>query len=145
VKKTQKKRTKMSAFDDEEIDLSSAIAPEDPVEKLSVNRNRFAKARHGVNGFAIFPLWAAREIANARAHYAFALTIVLLQRMRVRRADTAPITAAIWSEIGSPSKDERQTILRHLRRIPGVLKLEKRHEGYTRYRVTLGDLWEGRR
>jgi hypothetical protein len=52
-----------------------------------------------------------------------------------------PLTSAIWAEIGSPSERERRTTLKHLRCIPGVLRLEERRQGYTRYQVTKGDMW----
>jgi hypothetical protein len=130
------------APDDEEVDLSSAIAPDTyQLAVSSADRNQFTRGRNGVNGFAIIPIWALREITCARAHHATALTIILLQRMRVRKTNTIPITAAIWTEIGSPGKRERQTILQHLRRVPGVVKLEERRQGYTRYQATLGDMW----
>ena len=64
--------------------------------------------------------------------------------MRVRRTTTVLITSAIWAELGSPPEYERRTILKHLRRVPGVLKLGKRHKGYTRYQVVLGDMWEAK-
>ena len=54
---------------------------------------------------------------------------------------TVALTSAIWAEIGPPSERERRTILKHLRLIPRVLKLEQRRQGYTRYQATKGDMW----
>jgi hypothetical protein len=130
---------------DLDADLASAVAPEydDDLSAIgsSVNQDIFTLGRNGVNGFGVVPLWTVKEMTDARAHHAIALAIVLLQRMRVRKTDTVPITAAIWARIESPSERERQTILRHLRRVPGVLRLGERHKRLTRYQVTLGEMW----
>ena len=135
------KKTHLDA--DLEADLASAVAPDDNQLAISaVNRNLFTRSRNGVNGFGLIPFWALREITRVRAHHALALFVVILQRMRVRKTTTIPITAAIWAEIGSPGERERQTILQHFRRVPSVLKLEERHQRYTRYQATLGDMWD---
>jgi hypothetical protein len=133
--------------DDIDIDaaLASCAAPEGddlPVTVSSIERNRFTRGRNGINGFCVIPLWVVRELAQVRAYHASLLVTVLLQRMRVRGTTTESITATIWNKVGSPSKWERQTVLEHLRRVPGNLKLEERHEGYTRYQVTLGEMWD---
>jgi hypothetical protein len=127
--------------------FESALAPEDEdgvKSAASFQPNEFTRSRDGVNGFSIVPLWATREMARARAHHAGFLVSVILQRMRVRREVTVALTSAIWAELGSPSERERRTILKHLRRVPGVLRLEKRHQGYTRYQATKGDMWEAK-
>jgi hypothetical protein len=125
--------------------LASCEAPEDEGDLSptghSVNRDIFTQSKNGINGFAVIPLWVVKEMTDARAHHAVALAIVLLQRMRARKTDTLPLTATIWGTIGAPSERERQTILQHLRRVPGVLRLEERHKRLTRYQVTLGDMW----
>ena len=128
---------------EEEIDFSSFEAPADvSFENAPARGNRFTRSRNGVNGYSIFPLWVVREFARVRASKnVVLLAIVLLQRMKVRNTSTVLLTAAIWAEIGSPSKMARQTALQHLRRVPGVLKLEERHKGYTRYQVSLGEMW----
>ena len=135
-----------STLDD---DLASAIAPEYdddfPAAGHSINQDLFVRSRNGVNGFGIVPLWAIREVTRVKAHYATALMVVILQRMRVRKVDTVPVTDAIWQEIGGLTKCERQTVLEHLRHVPGVLKLEERHKRLTRYQVTLGEMWDHRR
>jgi hypothetical protein len=132
---------------DVELDaqFESALAPEDGDDAqsaVSFLPNEFTRSRDGVNGFSIVPLWVTKEIARARAHNAAVLVNVILQRMRVRRTTAVPITSAIWAEIASPSRYERETILKHLRLIPGVLKLEERRQGYTRYQATKGGMWE---
>jgi hypothetical protein len=129
------------APDNEDVDLASATAPDDDQIAASLNRKQSMFSRDGVNGFSVVPLWVVREMAQARAHHAAFLVIVILQRMRVRKTTMVPITSAIWAEIASPGERERETILKHLRRIPGVLRLEKRHQGYTRYEAVLGDKW----
>ena len=129
------------APDDEDADLTSAAAPDDDQIAASLSPKQFTLNRNGVNGFSVVPLWVVREIAQARAHHAALLAVVVLQRMRVRKTRTVPITSAIWAEIASPSEYERRTILKHLRHIPGVLRLEERHQGYTRYQAVLGDKW----
>ena len=127
--------------------FESALAPDDGdngQSAASFQPNEFTRSRDGVNGFSIVPLWATREMARARAHHAGFLVNVILQRMRVRREVTVALTSAIWAELGSPSERERRTILKHLRRIPGVVRLEERRQGYTRYRATEGDMWEAK-
>jgi hypothetical protein len=126
-------------------DLESANAPEyegghQPVGN-SVDPNIFTQKKMGTNGYAIVPLWVLKEIARTRAYHAGPLIGVLLQRMRVRKVDTMPITCGIWAEIGSPNERERWTILQQLRRIPDVLRLEERREGFTHYQVVLSETW----
>ena len=99
------------------------------------------RSRDGADGFCILPFWVVKDIAQARAHHAALLAAVILQRMRMKGMTTVPITSAIWAGIASPSRYERGTILKHLRLIPGVLRLEKRHQGYTRYQAVLSDKW----
>jgi hypothetical protein len=128
-------------------DLASAIAPEDvdethAVAASSTNPEIFTQGRNGVNGFGVIPLWALEEIVRARAHHALPLALVVFRHMRIRRTRTLVITAAIWAKVGSPGKWGRQIALQHLRRVPGVLKLEERHKRLTRYQVTLGDMWD---
>ena len=131
-----------TALDDEDADdLASATAPDDDRIAASLNRKQFTLSRDGVNGFSVVPLWVTREIARARAYHAAPFINAILQRMRVRKTTTVPITSAIWAEVASPGKYERETILKHLRRVPGVLRLEERHQRFTRYQAVLGDKW----
>jgi hypothetical protein len=136
---------KPSLFDpDLDAQLASTLAPEDEDDVQlvgSLPTTEFTRSRNGVNGFSVVPLWVTKEIAQARAYHAGPLVNVILQRMRVRRTTTVLITSAVWAEAASPSKYERETILNHLRLVPSVLKLEKRHKGYTRYQAVLGDMW----
>jgi hypothetical protein len=119
-----------------------ALAPDDgQLVASSVARNLFTCGKNGINGFSVIPSWVVMELARARAHNAALLVCAIFKRMRMRRTTTIPLTSTVWAEIDSPGERERQTILRHLRRVPGVLKLEKRHQRYTRYQVTLGDMW----
>jgi hypothetical protein len=119
-----------------------ALAPEDDqLVASSVAHSLFTCGKNGINGFSVIPSWVVTELARARAHNAALLVCAILKRMRMRRATTIPLTSTVWAEIDAPSECERQTILRHLRRVPGVLKLERRHQRYTRYQVTLGDGW----
>ena len=126
-------------------DLASAIAPEDDDERPSsgslVKRNVFTQSRNGVKGFGVVPFWVLKEMTRARAHHAIALVAVILQRMRLRETDTVIITDAVWEDVGQPGKWGRQMALQHLRRVPGVLRLEERHKRLTRYQATLGDMW----
>jgi hypothetical protein len=131
----------MAAADNEDMDLASAIAPDGDMPAISIGASQFTRGRQGVNGFCIPPLWVVKDIATARAHHAVLLVAVVLQRMRVRKTTTVPITSAVWAEIASPARYERETILKHLRLIPSVLKLEERPRGYTRYQAVLGDGW----
>jgi hypothetical protein len=141
-----RKPTPDSDLDDD--DLASAVAPEYDDDWApgghSVNPDLFTRGRNGVNGFSVVPSWVTVEMARVRAHHAAFLVTVILQLMRVRRTDIVPITLAVWERAGSPGERERGTILQHLRRVPGVLKLEERHKRLTRYQVTLGDMWDNR-
>jgi hypothetical protein len=127
--------------DDEDMDLTSAAAPEYYPSVVPVNRKLFTRGAGGVNGFCIIPFWVVGEIAQARAYHAAPLVFAILRRMRMRKTTVEPITSTLWAQIAAPSRYERETILDHLRRIPGVLKLEDRHQGYTRYQAVLGDKW----
>jgi hypothetical protein len=125
--------------------LESASAPEYDDDLSpgghSVDRNIFTQSQYGVEGFSVIPLWVVREMVRARAHHAFALVLALLQRMRVKRIRTVLITSEVWDRAGQSGKWERQIALQHLRRIPGVIKLEERHKRQTRYQATLGEMW----
>jgi hypothetical protein len=115
-----------------------ALAPDDDqLAASSVASNLFTCNKNGIKGFGVMPSWVVMELARVRAHNAVLLACVILKRMRMRRVTTIALTSAVWAEIDSPGERERQTVLQHLRRVPGVLKLEKRHKRYTRYQVTL--------
>ena len=147
--------------------LATANVPEDELGGLdatnvnSVFRDRFTEGRNGVEGFSVIPLWVGGEIARAHAYQAAVLISAILRRIRLREflalryrrislqeAHTLPITDAVWDDAGLPAdpsnKWARQAALQHLRRVPGVLKLEERHKRLTRYQVTLGDMWDER-
>jgi hypothetical protein len=129
------------ASDNEDVDLASALAPDDDPLAAPFGPKQFTRGRNRVEGFCVAPLWVVSEIAKARAYHAAPLVLVILQRMRMRRMTVVPITSAIWERVASPREYERRTILDHLRLIPGVLKLEERRRGYTRYQALLGDKW----
>jgi hypothetical protein len=121
----------------------AAFAPDDPPTENLINPNEFTRSRNDAEGFFVMPRWVLKEIVRARAHHhTIPLVLAILRHARLRRTKTVPITSTIWAEAGSPGERERKTILRHLRDIPGVLRLENRHQGYTRYQATLGDMWE---
>jgi hypothetical protein len=146
MKKTTPNIDPDDIFADEDDDLDEALAscaaPEGgPSTAKGRGGNRWTRARNGVSGFVTAPVWVLTELGRARAYHAAVLVMILLQRMRMRGTTTEPVTASVWNKAGSPSKWERQTILEHLRRVPGILKLEERHKGYTRYQVTLGEMW----
>ena len=131
---------------DLEIEFQTATAPEGEGDfscgnRSPIPRSSFTRDRHGAKGFSVVPSWVVAEIAHARAHNAALLVCVILKRMRMRTETTVFLTAAIWAEIGAPSERERQTILRHLRLIPRVLKLEPRRKRHTHYQVSLGETW----
>jgi hypothetical protein len=126
-------------------DLASAVAPGDDDDDDSsdpfadippIDWDLFTRG-----GFGIIPLWVVKEIARARAYHASGLIIVILRRLRKKTITAVPITAAIWSQAGSPGKWERQHILQHLRKVPGVLKLEECRGGLARYQATFGEMW----
>jgi hypothetical protein len=130
-----------SNVSDEDLD-SCKVSEDDLPVGHSVSRKIFEQAKSGVRGYGLIPLWATQELSDALAFHAFPLVAVVLQRMRVRGVDTVLLTETVWEATHHSNKWARQITLQHLRRVPGVLKLEERHKRLTRYQITLGDMWE---
>jgi hypothetical protein len=128
--------------------LASAEAPgEEPKDfgpVRRVDRSLFTpKMKAG--GYCVIPVWVMKELVKVRAHHAIALVAIILQRIRTKGIDPAPITASMWNAIGlsgTSNKWGRQIALQQLRRVPGILRLEERHARTTRYQAALGDLWD---
>ena len=73
------------ASDNEDVDLASALAPDDDPLAAPFGPKQFTRGRNRVEGFCVTPLWVVSEIAKARAYHAAPLVLVILQRMRMRR------------------------------------------------------------
>lgn len=103
-----------------------------------VDPNQFV----GKGGFFLVPEAALDEMLNARIHRtAIKLTLLVAREGRRTRRKTVPLTARTWRGVGTPPVQQRTAILRHLKRIPNVLALEKHHAEGAYYWVTLADIW----
>ena len=131
----------MAAADNEDMDLASAIAPDGDMPAISIGaksiyawqtrRERFLhSAALGCEGH--------RDGAGSSCGLAGRC------RSSTYAGEENDDGANHLSCLGGnriAGQYERETILKHLRLIPSVLKLEERPRGYTRYQAVLGDGW----
>jgi hypothetical protein len=130
--------------------LESANAPEDDEkddvpDALPINRNIFTHDQNGIKGFSVIPLWVVYEMAHVQAHHAIPLVAAILWRMRTKGINAVLITSMIWKKTSLDDcindKSARQVALQHLRRVPGIIRLEDHHTREARYQATLGETW----
>jgi hypothetical protein len=80
-------------------------------------------------------------ILQKRAAEAFPLLLALQQQFDASRKTQVPITHDVWKTAGDPSKNKRETMMEHLRRLPGLVTLHEDRCARFRYRVEKGTLW----
>ena len=80
-------------------------------------------------------------ILQKRAVEAFPLLLALQQQFDASRKARVPITDDVWKTAGDPSKNKRETIVEHLRRLPELVTLHEDRCARFHYRAEKGPLW----
>jgi hypothetical protein len=88
-----------------------------------------------------FPLPILHAVVAARAEKALPLILAVHRQLRMTRREWTPLNAAIWKAAGSPGEKSRAAILRKLRGLPAVIRLELHRTVTTHFKVARGELW----
>jgi hypothetical protein len=76
---------------------------------------------------------------NAMA--ALPLLLAIHNQMNLKKATSISITEKVWGVAAGSSERKRKTMLRALKRVPDLVRLEERHRLKSRYRAHQGPLW----
>ncbi len=81
------------------------------------------------------------SIVEAKAEKALPLVLAIHRQLHMTKRETTPLNAAVWKAAGSPSSRERESIMRKLKDLPGIIRLEKDRTTTSHYRVGRGSEW----
>eukprot|EP01037_Dinobryon_pediforme_P013287 gene13287-13397_t len=87
------------------------------------------------------PLHVVLTIVEAKAEKALPLVLAIHRQLHMAKRETTPLNAAIWKAAGSPSTRERESIIRKLKALPGLVYVEKDRTTTSHYRVGRGSDW----
>jgi len=87
------------------------------------------------------PLQIVISIVEAKAEKALPLVLAIHRQLHMTKRETTPLNAAIWKAAGSPSARNRESIIRRLKALPGIIGLEKARTTTSHYRVRRGSDW----
>jgi hypothetical protein len=125
----------MRGIEDAYADMSepSPTPPGPPSQPKGKNNFNYVTL-YGLAGLSAYLL-------KHRALLAFSLLAAIQRRFATKNEKRAPLVSAVWKDAGNPSKNMRETLLAHLRRMPDLVVLhEDRHVAF-RYRVEKGPAW----
>ena len=81
------------------------------------------------------------SIVAAKAEKALPLVLAIHRQLHMTKRETTPLNAAVWKAAGSPSSRERENIIRKLKDLPGIIRLETDRTTTSHYRVGRGSEW----
>ena len=81
------------------------------------------------------------HIVEAKAEKALPLVLAIHRQLHMTKRETTPLNAAIWKAAGSPSPRERESIIRKLKALPGLVYFEIARTTTSHYRVGRGSDW----
>lgn len=125
----------------------SSIGDLDQLTDAELRQHEIAVTRKSRRGEAFvppFPVLVLHVIVAAGAEKALPLVLAVHRQLLMTRREWTPLNSAIWIAAGSPTDKERATILRKLKHLPDLIRIEERRTTMSRYRVARGPLW-GRR
>ena len=87
------------------------------------------------------PLQIVISIVEAKAEKALPLILAIHRQLHMTKRETTPLNAAVWRAAGSPSARNRESIIRRLKALPGIIGLDKARTTTSHYRVSRGSDW----
>ena len=88
-----------------------------------------------------FPVPILKAVVSADAVKALPVVLAIHRQLTMTRREWTPLNSAVWTAAGSPSSKKREAILRDLKRLPEVVRIEPRRTTAAHYRVAKGTLW----
>jgi hypothetical protein len=88
-----------------------------------------------------FPTSILTSVVQAKAEKALPTLLAIHRQLAMTRREYTPLSAAVWSAAGDPSEKKRATIVRKLKLLPEVVKVEPHRTAASHYRVARGPLW----
>ena len=61
--------------------------------------------------------------------------------MNMTKTESTPLNRAVWAAIESPPKNLRKAMMRQLRAMPQLIRMERDPAFLAHYRVSKGPLW----
>ena len=99
-------------------------------------------SRGSANSFVpTFPTAILSAVVDAEADNVLPLILAVHRQQIMSRKKWIPITGAVWKVAGSPTPKKRRTILRKLKALPEVVRVEESRTRISHYRVAKGPLF----
>jgi hypothetical protein len=80
-------------------------------------------------------------LVEHRALPVLSLLLAIHRRQNMSGLAKVALTPAVWKDAGDPPRHTRETLLAHLRRMPGLVLLTEERNLLFRYRVAKGPAW----
>ena len=120
----------------------------DQLTDAELRRHEIVVTRTSRRGEAFVPSFPVRilcAVVAAGAEKALPVVLAIHRQLHMTRREWIPLNSAIWKAAGAPSPKARAAILRKLRCLPGVIRLDPHQTVTSHYRVARGDLWRDAR
>jgi hypothetical protein len=88
-----------------------------------------------------FPVKVLHAIIRADAVAALPLILAIHRQLLMTKREETPLNEAIWKCAGSPSSKRREAILRKLKAVAHVIRLNATRTRTSHYSVSRGELW----
>jgi hypothetical protein len=109
--------------------------------EISVNPNR-----HSAEAFVpALPVAVVVAVVEAGAEKALPIILAIHRQLKMTTREWTPLNSAIWKAAGRPSDKERAAILRKLKKLPDLIRIEIKRTSVSHYQVAKGPLWGRRR
>jgi len=92
-----------------------------------------------------FPLLIMVAAVAAGAVKALPVILAIHRQLKMTRREWTPLNAAIWKAAGDPGAKERAAIIRKLKKLPDLIRIEIKRTSVSHYQVARGPLWGRRR
>ena len=129
-----------------EVGPDTGINPDELSDFELQNFERPVNAgRHRVERFVPpFPVTVIVAVVDAGAEKALPVILAIHRQLTMARREWTPLNAAVWKAAGNPSAKVREAILRKLKELPDLLRIESHRTPTSHYRVARGPLWSRR-
>ena len=111
--------------------------------RVETNAGTDARRKRTANAYIpAIPLRIVKAAVQTDAVLALPLVLAIHRQLTMTGRSSTPLNATVWASAGSPSRRKREVILRRLRTIPDVIRVEEDRTSQTRYRASRGELWD---
>lgn len=87
------------------------------------------------------PLAVLQVVVKTHAEKALPLILAIHRQLQMTKREWTPISGAVWEAAGAPTGKTRAAVLRKLRALPDIIRIEPRRTAVSHYRAAKGPLW----